>query len=407
MNQTLQAQRGTARPALTRFFIGFWTQVLRAIRSVEEMIEDRLLGRPPRTKAIAESIQRSTLPVPTSAPADRHADSMEAPPEASGRTAAAVPFNRFLRSKAGRRYVIASSRATGGFGKYRFAVDDNSEAWALREMVNATHHEVTALRTLGQRFVVHDEVEQTDKYLLVLPLMSGELPDAVSRVREAGARRALGRSMVAQFAEDLAHFHSCNYVHRDVKLAAALWHSDGRIVIAEFGTAKLKDEKQKVTGVCGTSGYMAPEMLFEEAYDEKVDVWALAMAFTALHDNRLQRLFALAPRNPDIIVSFAQWRTELLTKQDWLRTLQPSRGRWDEYFAHLAALDEGMCQLVLERMLEPKARKRADAAEVQRLARRLQPAGTAADRDLLRALDSLAAADAKRDASLATLRAQI
>lgn len=398
MSTTLQQPRAGLR---------FWTQLLQTFHSIETWIQTRLLRRQSRAVAVAEPPKRPTLSASVGIPGT--SDSfMDAPPEPAARSAAAVqPLGRFLRSKLGKRYIIATSRATGGFGKYRFAVDDQGEAWALREMVNATNHEVTALRTLGQRFTVRDEVDHGDRYLLVLPLMAGELPDAVSRLREPSIRRALGRSVVAQFAGDLAFIHSQGYVHRDVKLAAGLWHDDGSIVIAEFGSARQKDEKQRAVGACGTSGYMAPEMLFHESYDEKVDVWSLAMAFTAIHDNRLQRLFALAPRNPDILVSFSQWRKELLARPNWVSTLRPGRERWDEYFANLAGLDEEMCQLVLEHMLEPVASKRAHAAEVQRLARRLHSEGVLAERELLRALETLASADAKRDASLTTLRAQI
>ena len=40
----------------------------------------------------------------------------------------------------------------------------------------------------------------------------------------------------------------------------------------------------KRTTFCGTYEYMAPEMLFENEYDEKIDVWALGiLLYEMLH----------------------------------------------------------------------------------------------------------------------------
>ena len=40
----------------------------------------------------------------------------------------------------------------------------------------------------------------------------------------------------------------------------------------------------KRTTFCGTYEYMAPEMLFEDTYDEKIDIWALGiLLYEMLH----------------------------------------------------------------------------------------------------------------------------
>jgi serine/threonine protein kinase len=47
------------------------------------------------------------------------------------------------------------------------------------------------------------------------------------------------------------------------------WH----IKIADFGLSKLKDKTYALT-TCGTTGYVAPEILKNQPYSEKVDVFS-------------------------------------------------------------------------------------------------------------------------------------
>jgi len=71
-------------------------------------------------------------------------------------------------------------------------------------------------------------------------------------------------------------------MHRDLKLDNILVTvgSQGTITnlkLADFGMA-CKFDKIASDTVCGTIGYMAPELLVGEGeYDEKVDIWSLGV----------------------------------------------------------------------------------------------------------------------------------
>lgn len=70
------------------------------------------------------------------------------------------------------------------------------------------------------------------------------------------------------------YVHKCQLVHRDIKPSNILVGKDGKIRISDFGIAKLMTtEEQSTTLGAGSQKFMAPEILKEEKYNEKADVY--------------------------------------------------------------------------------------------------------------------------------------
>lgn len=60
----------------------------------------------------------------------------------------------------------------------------------------------------------------------------------------------------------LAYLHSKDIVHRDVKAENMLLDAKGTLKIADFGVARVQAKNPgEMTGMTGTPGYMAPEVL--------------------------------------------------------------------------------------------------------------------------------------------------
>lgn len=76
----------------------------------------------------------------------------------------------------------------------------------------------------------------------------------------------------------LAHVHENGFIHRDVKSENVLLAAGWIPKLADFGMARPVegDEAQFMT-ICGTDEYMAPELLFDEAYGAAADVYGLGM----------------------------------------------------------------------------------------------------------------------------------
>ena len=52
----------------------------------------------------------------------------------------------------------------------------------------------------------------------------------------------------------------------------------GNIKISDFGWAGVKDQIDSMKNtLCGTYDYMAPEIMLNKPYDEKIDAWALGV----------------------------------------------------------------------------------------------------------------------------------
>jgi len=134
---------------------------------------------------------------------------------------------------------------------------------------------------------IYEYGEQEQLAYLVMPHVTG----GTLRNRLV-AQRALPLSevipIVEQAAAALDYAHAHGIVHRDLKPANMLFHADGRLLLTDFGIAKMMNETTPLdatalhtlttTGtIIGTPEYLSPEQATGGSIDRRSDVYSLGI----------------------------------------------------------------------------------------------------------------------------------
>lgn len=131
-----------------------------------------------------------------------------------------------------------------------------------------------------------------DSYYMVMELINGPtLKDRLFDLSSSGERFSPVESIriVKSAADALAYAHKRNMIHRDVKPANLMLDEDKRIVLTDFGIAKIVTGAQFTAsgGMVGTPAYMAPEQGLGEAGDERSDLYSLGVILFQMVTGRL------------------------------------------------------------------------------------------------------------------------
>ena len=86
------------------------------------------------------------------------------------------------------------------------------------------------------------------------------------------------KNVAAQLVSTLAYLHKNRIIHRDMKPQNILITAKGALKLCDFGFARaLSYTTLFLNSIKGTPLYMAPELVQEQRYDEKIDVWSLGI----------------------------------------------------------------------------------------------------------------------------------
>ena len=168
------------------------------------------------------------------------------------------------------------------------SIENNTPEQAY-ELRCATHKEINTLRMCeGHPYIIdlHDVFETSTFIFLVFELCEkGELFDYLTEVVTLSEKRT--RYVMRQLLEAIEFMHSKNIIHRDLKPENILLDNHVNVKLSDFGFATISKDRDNFD-LCGTPGYLAPEVLAVSMYDDappygkEVDLWACGVIMYTL-----------------------------------------------------------------------------------------------------------------------------
>ncbi|KAG1872899.1 kinase-like domain-containing protein [Suillus subalutaceus] len=181
-------------------------------------------------------------------------------------------------------YAIVKEAIHIKTGKYYACKVINKKLMEGRE--HMVRNEIAVLKRISSGHpnivTLHDYFETSHNLYLCFDLCTGgELFDSICARGQYTEADAAG--LVRTIFQAVKYIHDCGIVHRDLKPENLLFRSKpektSEIMIADFGLSRVMEENKlsMLKEVCGTPGYMAPEIFQKTGHGKPVDVWAMGV----------------------------------------------------------------------------------------------------------------------------------
>ncbi len=203
----------------------------------------------------------------------------------AGKTLGTCVLERLIgQGGMGAVYLAQQTRPARNVAVKVLLPDASQNSTTYQEFLERFRREANLVARLEQVNIVpiYEYGEQDGLAYLVMPyLTGGSLRDVLRQRGVLSLQEAA--NYIDQAASALDYAHSQGVVHRDLKPANFLLAADGRLVLADFGIARMMEYSTSGktltnTGmIIGTPEYMAPEMASGERIDYRADIYELGI----------------------------------------------------------------------------------------------------------------------------------
>jgi calcium/calmodulin-dependent protein kinase I len=155
-----------------------------------------------------------------------------------------------------------------------------------RQIAHKRHplmQEVRALRLIQHpnivQFIDAFETKHKDIYCVILELFSGM--NLFDKIIEHGKfSECDSKKIFMQLHSAITYLHEHNIVHRDLKPDNIMFVNNSKeseVKIIDFGLSEIASPSTLMETFCGTLEYTAPEIINNQSYDARVDIWSLGV----------------------------------------------------------------------------------------------------------------------------------
>ena len=184
-------------------------------------------------------------------------------------------------------YEIKRIIGTGTFGRVKLVKLNNcDEFYAIKilkkikiikfKQVDHILNELKILSLIDHPFLVKfNGFTQDPQYLyIIIELINGgEMFSYLRKIGKFPPEQAM--FYAGQVVQMFEYLHNKNIIYRDLKPENILIDKNGYLKLTDFGFAKIC--KGRTYTLCGTPGYISPEILLNKGHGKPVDWWTLGI----------------------------------------------------------------------------------------------------------------------------------
>ncbi|CAD8119407.1 unnamed protein product [Paramecium sonneborni] len=257
-----------------------------------------------------------------------------------------------------RQYQLKSIIGQGSFATVYLGFNEENQKFAIKEIkldfIDASEESQKLLRYFDQEIEIYQKTKHNNLVCLKEEFTKGDYRYCIFEYCSKGdlnnftKRNMLNEEEVkiifTQILAGMKYLYENGIVHRDLKLDNILIDDENIIKIADFGFAKYYQQNDVFNSYCGTPATMAPEILNQQQYDFKCDIWSLGvilyyMIFKKYHWRGniksiidLQRQYQNFTVKFDSSIKFSKQGEDIISRM--LTSDRNKRITYEELFSH-------------------------------------------------------------------------